>query len=151
MNLFFWRAVRRKLLLALALILSSWLLFFSNTKSLFAMNEIDLHDSNLPIIEFLRVSVPSSEKDAWLHAEKQSWEPWLKKQNGFLGRQLFWDPQKQEGLLLISWASRSEWKSIPQDEIDNVQELFQEIAMDLTGNNVENPFPLKFEGELFPQ
>ena len=49
------------------------------------------------VIEELRLKVPSDLKSVWLNAEKEIWEPWLSSQDGFLGRQLFWDKEKEEG------------------------------------------------------
>ncbi len=103
------------------------------------------------IIEHLKLNVPKSFKGAWLNAEATSWEPWLLKQDGFLGRQLFWDAKSEEAIILIGWKSRSAWKSIPQAEIDLVQDRFEKIAIKETGENEGNPFPLIYEGELKPQ
>ncbi len=125
--------------------------FFSNTQVALAASSFELNPSNQTIVEYLRLHVPNQDQNAWLIAEQKSWEPWLKKQKGFLGRQLFWDPETEEALLLISWASRSEWKMIPNKEIDDVQNTFEEIANDLTGRKGINPFPIKSQGELMPQ
>jgi len=103
------------------------------------------------VIEYLRLSVAEQDRKAWLSAEKNSWEPWLEKQEGFLGRQLLWDPNNEEALLLISWANRSSWKNIPQLEIDRVQSLFEKMAMDLTDKHFANPFPIKSQGEFLSQ
>ena len=46
------------------------------------------------VTEELRLKVPADVKAAWLNAEKEIWEPWLSSQDGFLGRQLFWDKEK---------------------------------------------------------
>ncbi|WP_269623296.1 TIGR03792 family protein [Prochlorococcus marinus] len=105
-------------------------------------------NSNTSIVEYLKLSVSRQDKEAWLSAEKRTWEPWLEKQKGFLDRQLFWDPLNEEAIVLIRWASREEWKAIPQVEIDHVQELFEKIAKDSTGEQSLNPFPIKFQGEL---
>ena len=43
------------------------------------------------VTEELRLKVPSEIKDVWLKAEREIWEPWLNTQNGFLGREIFWD------------------------------------------------------------
>ena len=127
------------------------ILSLSNTQVALAANSSELNDSNQTIIEYLRLRVPHKDRNAWLIAEQKSWEPWLKEQKGFLGRQLLWDAEREEAILLISWASRSDWKTIPQEEIDHVQKTFEEIATDLTGKNGINPFPIKSQGELFPQ
>ena len=73
------------------------------------------------------------------------------KKNGFLGRQLFWDPKVEEATLLIGWKSRDLWKSIPQSEINFVQQEFENIARKETGEISGNPFPLIYEGELIPE
>jgi uncharacterized protein (TIGR03792 family) len=80
------------------------------------------------VIEHLRVKVPAAARQAWLEAEAASWEPWLQGQPGFLGRELHWDRERQEGQLLIRWASREQWHAIPRDEIDAVQEHFERLA-----------------------
>ena len=112
---------------------------------------INPQSTNKIVIEHLRLHVSDQERQAWLEAEKGSWEKWLKEKKGFLGRKLFWDPEREEATLMISWATRNEWKSIPQEEIDAVQKHFEELARQGTGRDRGNPFPLLYEGELLPQ
>ena len=102
------------------------------------------------MVELLRLGVPARHYRAWLEAEKASWEPWLAEQPGFQGRQLMWDRQRQEGTLLIRWASRGQWKAIPEAEVGRVQERFEQRARQLTGQSRGNPFPLLAEAELEP-
>ena len=102
------------------------------------------------VVEHLRVKVPAEARQAWLEAERGSWELWLAQQPGFLGRDLLWDPEREEGTLLIRWASRAQWKAIPVAEVEAVQERFEQLAREATGTRQGNPFPLVFEGELQP-
>ena len=102
------------------------------------------------VVEHLRVKVPAEARSAWLEAEQGSWEPWLEQQAGYLGRDLLWDPEREEGTLLIRWASREQWKAIPAEEVEGVQERFEDLARKATGTRQGNPFPLVFEGELQP-
>jgi hypothetical protein len=51
---------------------------------------------------------------------------------------------------LIRWASRAQWKAIPEAELETVQNRFEELARAATGQRQGNPFPLVFEGELLP-
>jgi len=102
------------------------------------------------VVEHLRIKVPANGRQAWLEAEQGSWEPWLQKQDGFLGRELLWDSAREEGTLLIRWASREQWKAIPEAEVEAVQTRFEELAREATGQRQGNPFPLVFEGELIP-
>jgi len=102
------------------------------------------------IIEELRLKVPADAKAAWLNAEKEVWDPWLSSQNGFLGRQLFWDKEKEEALILVNWKSKKLWKSIPMSEVNLVQGKFEDNVK--TALNVsKNPFELIYEGELDKQ
>ena len=102
------------------------------------------------VVEELRLKVPSDAKAAWLNAEKEIWDPWLSTQEGFLGRQLFWDKEKEEALILVNWKSKKLWKSIPMSEVNVVQQKFEDNVK--TALNVgENPFKLIYEGELDKQ
>jgi uncharacterized protein (TIGR03792 family) len=105
---------------------------------------------DVAVVEHLRVKVPAQARQAWLEAERGSWEPWLQRQPGYLGRDLLWDAEREEGTLLIRWASREQWKAIPQAEVEAVQSRFEELARRNTGESAGNPFPLVFEGELVP-
>ena len=102
------------------------------------------------VIEELRLKVPADAKAAWLNAEKEIWDPWLSSQEGFLGRQLFWDKEKEEALILVTWESKKLWKSIPMSKVNVVQEKFEDNVK--TALKVEeNPFELIYEGELDKQ
>ena len=125
--------------------------FFGNLKNIQAESLLKVNFSKESIVEHLKLHVPKKFKNAWLKAEKESWEPWLLKQDGFLGRQLFWDPKVEEATLLIGWESRAVWKNISQTEINLVQQDFEKIARKETGETSGNPFPLIFEGELNPE
>ena len=125
--------------------------FFGNVKNIQADSLLKVNFPKESIVEHLKLDVPKKFKNAWLKAEEGSWEPWLLKQDGFLGRQLFWDPKEEEATLLIGWESRAVWKSISQTEINLVQHDFEKIARIETGERSGNPFPLIFEGELNPE
>ena len=102
------------------------------------------------ITEELRLKVPADAKAAWLNAEKEIWDPWLSSQDGFLGRQLFWDKEKEEALILVTWESKKLWKRIPMSKVNVVQEKFEDNVK--TALKVEeNPFQLIYEGELDKQ
>ena len=124
---------------------------FGNVKDIQAETLLKVNFPKESIVEHLKLDVPRKFKHAWIKAEEGSWEPWLLKQDGFLGRQLFWDPKFEEATLLIGWESRAVWKNISQTEINLVQQNFEEIARKETGETSGNPFPLIFEGELNPE
>jgi uncharacterized protein (TIGR03792 family) len=102
------------------------------------------------VIEELRLKVPADKKAAWLNAEKEIWEPWLSERDGYMGREIFWDKEKEEALILVSWVSKKLWKSIPMSEVNVVQQKFERNVT--TALNIsENPFQLIYEGELDKQ
>ena len=124
------------------------LIFQSDMSNLNALT-IDNNQGEM-VVEELRLKVPTDFKEAWLNAEKEIWEPWLSSKNGFLGRQLFWDKEKEEALILVNWKSKKLWKSIPMSEVNVVQQKFEDNVK--TALNVgENPFELIYEGELDKQ
>ncbi len=120
----------------------------SNSQPLYALRMENYQ--NEIVTEELRLKVPCEFKDVWLNAENQVWEPWLSSQDGFLGRQLFWDKKKEEALILVNWKSKKLWKSIPMSEVNIVQEKFEDNVKNVL-NLKENPFELIYEGELDKQ
>ena len=105
---------------------------------------------DVAVSEHLRLSVPEQGREAWQEAERGSWEPWLAQQMGFLGRDLLWDPETEEGTLLIRWSSRQAWKAIPSEQVAEVQDRFEQLAREAMAlpQEMANPFPLVFEGWL---
>ena len=134
--------------LALLLICLFVFLFQINSQILKALPMENYQDEI--VIEELRLKVPAQFKEVWLNTEKKIWEPWLSSQDGFLGRQLFWDKDKEEALILVNWKSKKLWKSIPISEVNEVQQEF-ENNVKAALNVGENPFELIYEGELDKQ
>ena len=108
------------------------------------------NDQSGLVTEELRLKIPSKFKKIWLQAEKEVWEPWLSIQDGFLGRQIFWDKEKEEALILVNWENKKLWKSISMNEVNEIQEKFEENVKTSLNTNV-NPFELIYEGELVKQ
>ena len=115
------------------------------------LNALDMNTlQNELVTEELRLKVPADMRDVWLNAEKNIWEPWLSSQDGFMGRQIFWDKEKEEALILVNWKNKKLWKNIPMTEVIKVQEKF-ENNVKTSLNVIENPFKLIYEGELDKQ
>ena len=139
------RIFQRFCLILVCLVL---LIFQSNIPNLKAL-PMDNYQGDV-VIEELRLKVPATVKAVWLKGEKEIWDPWLSSQEGFLGRQLFWDKEKEEALILVNWESKELWKSIPMSEVNVVQEKFEDYVK--TALNVRsNPCELIYEGELDKQ
>ena len=132
----------------LVLICLVFLIFQSDIPNLKAL-PMDNYQGDI-VIEELRLKVPADAKAVWLNAEKEIWDPWLSSQEGFLGRQLFWDKEKEEALILVTWESKKLWKSIPMSKVNVVQERFEDNVKSALKVE-ENPFQLIYEGELDKQ
>ncbi len=145
LNLNLGKKIQRFCLLLICLVV---LIFQSNIPNLKAFT-MENYQGEM-VIEELRLKVPADVKAAWLNAEKEIWEPWLSSQDGFLGRQLFWDKEKEEALILVNWKNKKSWKSIEMSEVNVVQKKFEDNVRAVL-NVGENPFELIYEGELYKQ
>ena len=131
------------------LLIFLFVLFFQNNSQLLNALPMDKYRGEL-ITEELRLEIPSKFKEVWLKAEKEVWEPWLSIQDGYLGRKIFWDKEKEEALILVDWENKRLWKSISMKQVNEIQEKFEENVK--TSLNLdENPFKLIYEAELVEQ
>ena len=67
-----------------------------------------------------------------------------------MGRQIFWDPKKEEALILINWKNKKLWKNISIQEVNELQEKYEKNVKTSLNLN-QNPFKLISEGELLKQ
>ena len=141
-NNFLKKIIKRCLFLCFFLTL---LLFQNNVQ---IARSLSMDNSKVEIVyEQLRLKIPNDYKSEWLEAEKNIWEPWLSQKDGFLGRQIFWDKEKEEALILVKWKNKKLWKNIPMEEVNQIQKKYEENVKSSL-NIDENPFELIFEGEL---
>ena len=145
MELKFLKKTFRWISLTLIVLVAS---FQYNFASVDAATMVNMNDD--PIIEELRLRVPSQYKDNWINAEKEVWEPWLANKKGFLGREIFYNKEKEEALVLVKWANKSLWKSISVKEVNEIQSIYEENVKNEL-NLDRNPFVLIYEGELYVQ
>ena len=145
MELKFLKKTFRWISLTLIVLVAS---FQYNFASVDAATMVNMND--VSIIEELRLRVPSQYKDNWINAEKEVWEPWLANKKGFLGREIFYNKEKEEALVLVKWANKSLWKSISVKEVNEIQSIFEENVKNEL-NIDRNPFVLIYEGELYVQ
>ena len=151
MNVQLQKAILQGFSMGFALLISSSIFFFSSPLMAASSRVNKVNDYSEEVVEIIRLNVPADLRRQWLEAEAKSWGNWLELQSGFLGRQLFWDREREEATLLIHWASRNQWKSIPTKEIELIQERFENFSRNAIGKSNGNPFPLVYEGEMIPQ
>ena len=143
MELIFIKKTLRWICFCILVLVTTFQYNFASVNALTNMNESQ-------ITEELRLIIPSEYKDNWIKAEKEVWEPWLATKNGFLGREIFYNKEKGEALVLVKWKNKKLWKSISGQEVNQIQSIFEEtVKNDL--NLDKNPFELIYEGELYEQ
>ena len=141
--------IKKKIQIYFLLLICLFVLLFQSNSQILNALPMDNYQGEL-VTEELRLEIPSKFKKAWLMAEKEVWEPWLSTQDGYLGRKIFWDKEKEEALILVNWKNKRLWKSISMKEVNEMQEKFEENVKTSLNLNV-NPFKLIHEGELVEQ
>ena len=101
--------VTKKMVKIAFLLICLFVFLFQNNSHILNALTMENYQNGI-VIEELRLEIPSNFKEVWLKAEKQVWEPWLSSQNGYLGRQIFWDAKKEEALILVNWKNKRLWK-----------------------------------------
>ena len=145
MKLNFLKKIFRCIALTLIILVAS---FQYNSAVVRAETMMNMKD-NL-VTEELRLLVPREYKEIWIKAEKEVWDPWLANKKGFLGREIFYNKEKEEALVLVKWENKKLWKSISVKEVSKIQSIFEEnVKNDLKLDR--NPFELIYEGELYIQ
>ena len=104
-------------------------------------------------IELLRLQVPAEQRSCWLQAEAAGWGPWLERQQGFAGRELFWNARDAEGVLLIRWRRPGDWHGIADASLAEPQQRFEAEARRCLAlaATADTPFVLLGSAELLPQ
>lgn len=77
------------------------------------------------VIEFLKIEVTPEHRQKYLQLDKEIWTKALAKCPGFLGKEVWLNPDKPtEAILIVRWASREEWKSISAELLNEIERQF---------------------------
>jgi uncharacterized protein (TIGR03792 family) len=82
-------------------------------------------------VEWLQFQIPVEVQANFIETDRRIWTSFLSKQKGFIRKEVLTNLAKPEDLtLLIYWQTLADWKSIPQNRLDEVQNRFeQELGM----------------------
>ena len=101
------------------------------------------------IIEWLKFRVSPNLREEFLELDQQIWTNKLKTCPGFLGKEVWLNPEKlDEVVILIHWQTRQEWKNIPQEELDRIEKQFNQK---MQGKNYQMIESLEYQVRKFPQ
>ncbi len=78
-------------------------------------------------IELLKIKVPPAQREEYIHKDAEIWTAALANYPGFLGKQVWLNPNDPtEVILVIHWETREQWKAILQAELDAIEQKFNQ-------------------------
>jgi uncharacterized protein (TIGR03792 family) len=79
------------------------------------------------VIEWLKVQVAEALRETFIQKDEAIWTATLARYPGFLGKQVWINPEKpEEVILVIHWADKEAWQSIPADVLEATEKQFVE-------------------------
>ncbi len=77
------------------------------------------------VIELLKFRIAPKQREKYIHRDAQIWTAALANYPGFIGKELWINPNDPtELVMVIRWETREQWKSILQEEVDAITERF---------------------------
>ena len=77
------------------------------------------------VIEWLEFEVKPEFREKFIQIDRQVWTATLKQYPGFLGKDVWLNPNQVERLfLVIRWQTREQWKSVPQQTLVETEQEF---------------------------
>ncbi|MDY7012440.1 MAG: TIGR03792 family protein [Cyanobacteriota bacterium] len=90
------------------------------------------------VVEWLKFRVEPSKREEFIQKDARVWTTTLAHYPGFLGKEVWLDPQNLESLILVlHWNTREQWKAIPQSVLEQTEQKMQQ-AMGKTYEMVES-------------
>ncbi len=87
--------------------------------------EVTLNPQPAMVIEWLKFRVEPAQRDRYLSIDNEIWTSALASYPGFLDKTTWLDPNHDdEVIFVIAWATREQWKAIPEDELDEINQRF---------------------------
>lgn len=87
------------------------------------------------VIEWrLQFKVPPDKWEAFIRRDEEVWTEGLKQFPGFVGKEIWVDPEKEEVIGVIRWETREQWKSIPQSELERLDRKMGDLKMSLVNS-----------------
>jgi uncharacterized protein (TIGR03792 family) len=69
------------------------------------------------VIEWLKFRVAPELREAFIQKDEEVWTAAFKQVTGYLGKEVWIDPDNNDVVIMIRWESMAIWKSIPKAEI----------------------------------
>jgi uncharacterized protein (TIGR03792 family) len=77
------------------------------------------------VIEWLKVRVSPELREKFIQKDAEIWTSMLASYPGFLGKEVWINPETPtEVVLVIRWANREAWESVPPERLKQVEKQF---------------------------
>ena len=87
--------------------------------------EVTLNSQPSMVVEWLKFRVDPAQRSRYLEIDEAIWTTALKTYPGFLDKTTWLDPNHDdEVIFVISWATREQWKAIPEEELEQINQDF---------------------------
>ena len=79
------------------------------------------------VIEWLKFKVPPAQRQRYLTVDDEIWTSALATYPGFVDKTTWLDPgHDDEVIFVISWATREQWKAIPEADLVRINQRFDQ-------------------------
>ena len=101
-----------------------WLVFLWIANPVIAETTLNPSQPSM-VIEWLKFRVDPAQRARYLELDEDIWTAALQTYPGFLNKATWLDPNHDdEVIFVITWATREQWKSIPEEELDQINQRF---------------------------
>lgn len=100
------------------------------------------------VIEFLKFKVTPELREKFIQKDAEIWTTAISRYPGFLSKEVWIDPNAPaEIVMIIRWATREQWKSIPTEQLDKIDAKFAQQM----GKTYELIQSSEYQVRKFPQ
>ena len=84
------------------------------------------------VIEWLKFEVDSESREQFIQQDEKIWTASLSTYPGFLGKEVWIEPNAPSKVIFtIRWQTREQWKSIPQEDLINIEQKFSTLMEEM--------------------
>ncbi|ELS01913.1 putative cyanobacterial protein, TIGR03792 family [Xenococcus sp. PCC 7305] len=88
-------------------------------------NKLKVLQTFLMIIEWLGFLVKPQLREKFLAEDQKIWTPILAESAGFLGKEIWLDPARDDRVfIIVRWRSREQWKAISPELLAEIDQKF---------------------------
>lgn len=83
------------------------------------------------VIEWLQFKVNPDVRERFVQQDAEIWTPFLAQYHGFLGKQVWINPETLDEIVLVMhWATMEDWKAVPSDRLEETETAFRDAMGD---------------------